>query len=114
MPASRQRLALLMLRSKARPTAAWLPHQARSAWLLSDHQQRRLRHKKRYFMSKPHRRNSPVVSRKSQKNTNSESAFLEQLLSEVMEKTSPQAIEALLVEIRKMEANLLLEMHMTT
>ncbi len=48
------------------------------------------------------------------KNKTSESEVLERLLSEVMEKTSPQAIEALLVKIREMEANLLMEMNITT
>ncbi len=51
---------------------------------------------------------------KLQKNKASESAVLEELLREVAEKTSPQAIETLLVEIREMEANLLLEMTITT
>ncbi len=54
------------------------------------------------------------LSKKSQKNKTSESTDLEELLSEVREKTSPQAIEALLFKIREMEANLLLEMHITT
>ncbi len=72
------------------------------------------KYKKPYFMPNPHRRNSPVGLQKLQKNKASESAVLEELLREVAEKTSPQAIETLLVEIREMEVNLLLEMNITT
>ena len=45
---------------------------------------------------------------------NDEARSLETLLKEVEAMSNPHTVEALLVEIREMEANLLLEMHITT
>ena len=67
-------------------------------------------HRGIYFMLIPPGERVPAVSKKSKKNNSD----IEELLREVAEMTSQHAVKALLFKIREMEANLLLEMNITT